>query len=65
MNKIREEDLGSLLAKALEENFREEIRSVKIEKFPLSKSFQKKMEALIKKEEKRKINLLKKLPSTY
>lgn len=61
MNKTREENFDSLLEKALEENFEEELASVKVEKFPLSKSFQNKMTSLIKKEDKRKINLLKKV----
>lgn len=61
MNKIKEENFDSLLEKALEESFKEELASVKVEKFPLSKSFQNKMTSLIKKEEKRKINLLKKV----
>lgn len=61
MNKIKEENFDSLLEKALEENFKEELASVKVEKFPLSKSFQNKMTSLIKKEEKRKRNLLKKV----
>ena len=59
MNKIKEENFDSLLEKALEENFKEELASVKVEKFPLSKSFQNKMTSLIKKEDKRKRNLLK------
>ncbi|WP_054251387.1 DUF4367 domain-containing protein [Neofamilia massiliensis] len=61
MNKIKEENFDSLLEKALEENFKEELASVKVEKFPLSKSFQNKMISLIKKEDKRKRNLLKKV----
>lgn len=61
MNKIREAKFDILLEKALEESFREEVEKVKIEKFPLSSSFKKKMTKLIKQEDNWKRNLLKKV----
>lgn len=61
MNKIKEAKFDILLEKALEESFREEVEKVKIEKFPLSSSFKKKMTKLIKQEDNWKRNLLKKV----